>query len=133
MTPTEILMKHEDANEYHFHEVDRKWIIEAMEEYATISKRETVDKEKSVIPINLYTEEQVLNALRLAHSHIKPLQYVVHTLKPISLPSDEEIKKEAKDNCEYNQDSLRQFDSKFIDTFIEGAKWMKEQIKQQII
>lgn len=34
MTPSEILMKHEDANEYHFHEVDRKWIIEAMEEYA---------------------------------------------------------------------------------------------------
>ena len=36
MTPSEILMKHEDANEYHFHEVDRKWIIEAMEEYAHI-------------------------------------------------------------------------------------------------
>ena len=34
MTPSEILMKHEDVNEYHFHEVDRKWIIEAMEEYA---------------------------------------------------------------------------------------------------
>ena len=36
MTPSEILMKHEDANEYHFHEVDRKWIIEAMEEYARV-------------------------------------------------------------------------------------------------
>lgn len=34
MTPSEILMKHENANEYHFHEVDRKWIIEAMEEFA---------------------------------------------------------------------------------------------------
>ena len=34
MTPSEILQKHEDANEMHFHEVDRKWIIEAMEEYA---------------------------------------------------------------------------------------------------
>lgn len=34
MTPSEILRKHEDANEYHFHDVDRKWIIEAMEEYA---------------------------------------------------------------------------------------------------
>ena len=29
-----ILLKHEDANEYHFHKVDRKWIMEAMEEYA---------------------------------------------------------------------------------------------------
>ena len=34
MTPSEILQKHEDANEYHLHDVDRKWIIEAMEEYA---------------------------------------------------------------------------------------------------
>ena len=36
MTPSEILMKHEDANDYHFYEVDRKWIIEAMEEYAGV-------------------------------------------------------------------------------------------------
>ena len=42
MTPSEILMKHEDANEYHFHDVDRKWIIEAMEEYANI-RRERLD------------------------------------------------------------------------------------------
>lgn len=34
MNANEILKKHEDANEMHFHEVDRKWIIEAMEEYA---------------------------------------------------------------------------------------------------
>lgn len=34
MTASEILLKHEDFNEYHFHEVDRKWIIEAMKEYA---------------------------------------------------------------------------------------------------
>jgi hypothetical protein len=44
MTPSEILMKHEDANEYHFHEVDRKWIIEAMEEYATSPQTEISDK-----------------------------------------------------------------------------------------
>ncbi len=34
MTADEILKKYEDANEYHFHEVDRKWIIEAMKEYS---------------------------------------------------------------------------------------------------
>jgi hypothetical protein len=45
MTPSEILMKHEDANEYHFHEVDRKWIIEAMEEYATSPQTEISDEE----------------------------------------------------------------------------------------
>lgn len=36
MNANEILKKHEDANEMHFHEVDRKWIIEAMEEYAAL-------------------------------------------------------------------------------------------------
>ena len=36
MKANEILKKHEDANEMHFHEVDRKWIIEAMEEYAAL-------------------------------------------------------------------------------------------------
>ena len=35
MTADEILKKHEDANEVHFHGVDRKWIIDAMEEYAS--------------------------------------------------------------------------------------------------
>jgi predicted ATP-grasp superfamily ATP-dependent carboligase len=33
-TPSEILAKHEDNNEMHFHQVDREWIIEAMEEFA---------------------------------------------------------------------------------------------------
>ena len=36
MKADEILKKHEDANEMHFHEVDRKWIIKAMEEYAAL-------------------------------------------------------------------------------------------------
>jgi len=33
-TPDQILKEHEDANEMHFHQVDREWIIKAMEEYA---------------------------------------------------------------------------------------------------
>lgn len=49
MTSSEILRKHEDANEYHFHDVDRKWIIEAMEEYA---------KEKSEIPFILELSDE---------------------------------------------------------------------------
>jgi uncharacterized protein (DUF983 family) len=36
MKADEILKKHEDENEMHFHEIDRKWIIEAMEEYAAL-------------------------------------------------------------------------------------------------
>ena len=34
MTAAEILQKHEDDNEMHLHHVDRKWVIQAMEEYA---------------------------------------------------------------------------------------------------
>ena len=34
MTASEILLKYEDDNEYHFHDIDRQWIIQAMEEYA---------------------------------------------------------------------------------------------------
>ena len=43
MTANEILKKYEDAREIHFHEVDRKWIIEAMEEYAWIQ----IEKDRS--------------------------------------------------------------------------------------
>lgn len=32
----EILKKYEDLNEYHFYEIDRNWIIAAMEEYKNI-------------------------------------------------------------------------------------------------
>ena len=34
MKAEEILRKKEDENEYHFHPSDRKFILEAMEEYA---------------------------------------------------------------------------------------------------
>ena len=64
MTPSEILRKHEDANEMHFHDIDRKWIIEAMEEYA---------KEKSEIPIiPEISDEEIENYLAEA-GH--PLSY----------------------------------------------------------
>jgi hypothetical protein len=40
MTADKILKKYEDDNEYHFHTVDRKWIIEAMEEYAELQQKD---------------------------------------------------------------------------------------------
>ena len=69
--------------------------------------------------MNLYSEEQVLNALRLAHSHIKPLQYVVDTLTPIELPSDEVIGKAI----------FPYMDSLAKAGFIDGAKWMRDKIE----
>ena len=35
-TADQILAEHEDANEMHFHQVDREWIINAMYEYASL-------------------------------------------------------------------------------------------------
>lgn len=45
MQANEILKKHEDANEMHFHELDRKFIIEAMEEYASLKQAPSTDPE----------------------------------------------------------------------------------------
>lgn len=50
MTAHEILKKHEDANEMHFHEVDRKWLIEAMEEYASLHKRDALAISDQLLP-----------------------------------------------------------------------------------
>jgi hypothetical protein len=71
--------------------------------------------------MKLYTEEQVLNALKLAHSRIKPLQYVVDTLTPIELPSDEDI---------LNEVNTMKFSGKsYQGGFIEGMQWMRDKIQ----
>ena len=75
----------------------------------------------------LYTEDEIRRTFGSGFTEARFRRFM-NELTPIELPSDEEIKKEAKDNCEYNQYSLRQFDSKFIDTFIDGAKWMRDKI-----
>ena len=68
MTPDEILRKHEDANEMHFHEVDRKFIIEAMEEYA---------KEKSEKPINLEISDEEIEAFSMGYYDNNGANYYV--------------------------------------------------------
>lgn len=49
MTADKILKKYEDDNEYHFHTVDRKWIIEAMEEYAALRQPHVVGRSEQFI------------------------------------------------------------------------------------
>lgn len=73
--------------------------------------------------MKLYTEEQVLNALKLAHSHIKPLQYVVDTLTPIELPSDDDVEKKIEDSI-----CSLEFDTGFE----SGVKWMRNKIQEKI-
>lgn len=70
--------------------------------------------------MKLYTEEQVINALKLAHSHITSLQNIIDRLTPIELPSDEEINNEA--NSFYSLESYNQ-------TFKSGAKWLRNKIQ----
>lgn len=70
--------------------------------------------------MKLYTEEQVINALRLAHSNITSLQNIIDRLTPIELLSDEEIGQEFKlssDNWEVRQ------------ALEIGARWMRDKIK----
>jgi hypothetical protein len=48
MTADIVLKKYEDANNYHFTEAVRKWIIEAMEEH-TVIKTKVVVRGKDVV------------------------------------------------------------------------------------
>ena len=84
--------------------------------------------------MKLYTEEQVRDAFDKGYKYAQNIlpasiefhmQYVereINSLIPIELPSDEEIRKE----------SMEFYDNNGADIyFIQGAKWVIEQIKQQ--
>jgi hypothetical protein len=68
--------------------------------------------------MKLYTEEQVRSLLNKMD-----IIYSLEDLTPIELPSDEEIEELMNKNGYYEQD--------YDDIWREGAKWMKEQIKNQ--
>ena len=76
--------------------------------------------------MKLYTEEQVKKAIELAQEceHECGGVYfdytekeIIDELSPIELPSDEEIHNEAFKQTRYS------------DSFIRGAKWMRDKIK----
>jgi hypothetical protein len=73
--------------------------------------------------MKLYTEEQVLeiiaNINRDVHVSSKELLEGIE-VKPIELPSDEEIGKEA---------SVRHYGTNFKHVFASGAKWMRDKIQ----
>ena len=78
--------------------------------------------------MKLYTEEQVMQAYNAGIDDGNWDRYkediVALKLTPIELPSDEEIEKAMID-----QDIVRQ--QGYCNCFLEGAKWMKEQILNQ--
>ena len=68
----------------------------------------------------LYTEEQVLKIIHTTKQwNNLSNDYLIATVTPIELPSDEEISIEA---------SNRHYGTNFKHVFASGAKWMKEQI-----
>jgi len=74
--------------------------------------------------MKLYTEKEIINALKLAHSQITSLQNVIDRLKPIELPSDEEIKKMMElDGMEFDE-----FDPYDV-SYLGGATWMRNKIQ----
>ena len=82
--------------------------------------------------MKLYTEEQVLKAMNDYANTSSDLDNVmdvemaiIEQLTPIELPSDEEIEKEAFQVPYNNTDKF------YDESFIKGAKWMKEQILNQ--
>lgn len=72
--------------------------------------------------MKLYTEEQVNFAMRYATVTKESYSEVLKQLIPIELPSDDEIEEYL--NGKYFADKM------FRIYFIDGAKWMKEQIKK---
>lgn len=67
--------------------------------------------------MKLYTEEQVIEAIGLSHSTDDSIRSILKQFTPIELPSDEEIEEK--------------LGTAAGGLFCKGAKWMKEQIKQQ--
>ena len=59
--------------------------------------------------MKLYTEEQVINALRLAHSNITSLQNIIDRLTAIELPSDEEIEEKYYKELEERREVAKNF------------------------
>ena len=75
--------------------------------------------------MKLYTEEQINWAMRLATLTDDTYNQVLEQLTPIELPSDEEIE-------ESSEKGYVVLDGNRTLNWINGAKWMKEQILNQI-
>ena len=76
--------------------------------------------------MKLYTEEQVSKIIfKTKQWSNLSNDYLIATVTPIELPSDEEIDKQG---FQVPYDGTNEFYDK---SFIKGAKWMKEQILNQ--
>jgi hypothetical protein len=65
--------------------------------------------------MKLYTEEEIIRAIELSDG--RSIDEVLAGLTPIEIPSDEEIREQAKGH------------STFAPSFIYGAQWMRDKIQ----
>ena len=81
--------------------------------------------------MKLYTEEQVQVAMRLSLLAETTFDEVLKLLKPIELPSDEEIDNQAEQMYPISKEYKEKYNNNYNDfntCWQEGADWMKEQI-----
>jgi hypothetical protein len=73
---SDLLAKREDENEYHLHDVDRKWVIEAMMDYAeyilSMSEKPT-QQELSDEEIEKFANEKYAESKKLFSTNHFPL------------------------------------------------------------
>ena len=82
--------------------------------------------------MKLYTEEQVMKILFTTKQWGNlSNDYLIATVTPIELPSDEEIEKECNKLPFEKHVDCGMYNDGQIDGFELGAKWMKEQILNQ--
>ena len=78
--------------------------------------------------MKLYTEEQVSKIIfKTKQWSNLSNDYLIATVTPIELPSDEEIEKALPDGFPHSDG----YDAGKICGFEDGAKWLKEQILNQ--
>ena len=88
--------------------------------------------------IKIYTEEQVRDAINVARFYTEqfmPNDTIVDMLKPIELPSDEEIENEARLYCNIKESLVIDAEERYYkdfqkyDGFKACAQWMRNKIQ----
>jgi hypothetical protein len=79
--------------------------------------------------MKLYTEEQVKTML-IKTDKFTPLhiEHLMNEIRPIELPSDEEIISENQLSEFNSEDQLSEFNSEDV-AYYNGAKWMRDKIE----
>ena len=133
---SKLLAKREDENEYHLHDVDRKWVIEAMMDYAEYCLKGTSSQTEIQGYICPVTKVQCDDecCVSAKDCHIQSSVGVLSDSSQTEI-SDEEIEKAAenygwriKTNTFSDAVKANELAESAKQDFIEGAKWQQERM-----